>query len=166
MRHSLWDSRSRKSGRPNRQDKQARSTCRRRRCLPPSSPFDLKGGNRCARTGATSWPGPALPNTYKADKSLQCMTHTIPIDSPRCQHPTTPRVRPSAQASGAHNHRQRAPKPTRDRHRGVDAPRPSAAEYNAGCVVLQFIRLYSVPSMDNWSGKEAWLPSCSPGRPI
>jgi len=37
-------------------------------------PSSLKGGNRCAGTGATSWPGPALPNTYDADNSLQCMT--------------------------------------------------------------------------------------------
>ena len=37
-------------------------------------PSSLKGGNRCAGTGATSWPGPALPNAYDADNSLQCMT--------------------------------------------------------------------------------------------
>jgi len=37
-------------------------------------PSSLKGRNRCAGTGATSWPGPALPNTYDADNSLQCMT--------------------------------------------------------------------------------------------
>ena len=37
-------------------------------------PSSLKGGNRCAGTGATIWPGPALPNTYDPDDSLQCMT--------------------------------------------------------------------------------------------
>jgi len=165
VRHPLWDSRSRKSGRPKRQDKQARFTCLRRRYLPPSSPATLKGGNRCAGTGATSWPGPALIYTYEAENSLQCMTHPITIDSPRCQYPTTPGVRPSARASGAHNHRQSATKPRRDRYCGVDAPQPSAAEYNAVCVVLHFVRLYSVPSMNNYSGKEASLPSCGPGRP-
>jgi len=42
-RHPLRDSRSRKSGRSKRQDMKTRFTCRRRRCLPPSSPFVLKG---------------------------------------------------------------------------------------------------------------------------
>jgi len=42
-RHPLWDSMSRKSGRSKRQDMKTRFTCRRRRCLPPSSPFVLKG---------------------------------------------------------------------------------------------------------------------------
>jgi len=42
-RHPLWDLRSGKSGRLKRQDIETRFTCRRRRCLPPSSPFVLKG---------------------------------------------------------------------------------------------------------------------------
>jgi len=42
-RHPLWDSRSGKSGRSKRQDIETRFTCRRRRCLPPSTPFVLKG---------------------------------------------------------------------------------------------------------------------------
>ena len=42
-RHPLWDSRSGKSGRPKRQDMKTRFTCRRRRCLPPSSLFVLNG---------------------------------------------------------------------------------------------------------------------------
>jgi len=37
-------------------------------------PSSSKSGNRSAGTGATSWPDPALPNAYDADKSLQCMT--------------------------------------------------------------------------------------------
>ena len=37
-------------------------------------PSPLKGRNRCVGTGATRWPRPALPNTYDADNSLQCMT--------------------------------------------------------------------------------------------
>jgi len=99
-------------------------------------PSSLKGGNRCAGMGAPSWPGPALPNTCEADKSLQFLTHPIPIDTPRCQHPTTPGVRPSTRASGAHDHRPSAANRKRDRNRGVDAPQTSAAEYNAGCAVL------------------------------
>jgi len=42
-RHSPWDSRSRKSGRSKRQDMKTRFTFRRRRCLPSSSTFVLKG---------------------------------------------------------------------------------------------------------------------------
>jgi len=42
-RHPLWDPRSRTSGLSKRQDMKTRFTCRRRRCLPPSSPFVLKG---------------------------------------------------------------------------------------------------------------------------
>jgi len=101
----------------------------------------IKGGNRCAGMGAPSWPGPALPNTCEADNSLQFLTHPIPIDTPRCQHPTTPGVRPSTRASGAHDHRPSAANRKRDRNRGVDAPQTSAVEYNANILVLHLLHL-------------------------
>jgi len=42
-RHPRWDWRSGKLGRSKCQDMKTRFTCRRRRCLPLSSPFVLKG---------------------------------------------------------------------------------------------------------------------------
>jgi len=42
VRQPLWDSSSRKPGRPKRHDKQARFSCWRRRCLSPSSPIVVK----------------------------------------------------------------------------------------------------------------------------
>jgi len=89
-------------------------------------PSSEKGGNRCAGTGATSWPGPALPNTYDEDNSLQCMTLPNLINPPRRQHTTIRRAHSDRCAAGVHKPQRHATKATHHRSPGSRAPAPTA----------------------------------------